>query len=111
MGKYRMKVYNADKTEVLERYDLAKGRLKNDTLDGEYILVYIPYDEQTIARIEARKEIASIFSWLKANDWKPNKIITGEWKETDERWTSYLADRLVKRARLDELKAFLNKKQ
>ena len=32
------------------------------------------------------REKMAILDWLKANDWKPNKITTGEWETTDERW-------------------------
>lgn len=49
-------------------------------------------------------ELDEIQVWLSKNDWIPNKIITGEWKATDERWLQYLEERKVKRARQDELK-------
>ena len=50
------------------------------------------------------EEKAHIEMWLKRTDWIPNKIITGEWETTDSRWTSYVEERKVKRARLDEVK-------
>lgn len=49
-------------------------------------------------------ELDEIEVWLSKNDWIPNKIITGEWEATDERWLEYLEERKVKRARQDELK-------
>ena len=52
----------------------------------------------------ARIELGEIQLWLSRNDWIPNKIITGEWEATDERWLQYLEERKVKRARQDELK-------
>ena len=52
----------------------------------------------------ARIELGEIQVWLSRNDWVPNKIITGEWEATDERWLQYLEERKVKRARQDELK-------
>ena len=52
---------------------------------------------------EAHIELAEIKKWFIDNDWKPNKIITGEWSTDDERWTSYLEERTIKRARQDEL--------
>ena len=39
-----MKVYNKDKTEILEKYDLTKGYLKDDTLIRHYD--EIPYVEE-----------------------------------------------------------------
>jgi hypothetical protein len=54
-----------------------------------------------------REELASIRKWLFDNDWKCNKIVIGEWQETDERWQTYLAERTEKRARQDEILALL----
>jgi hypothetical protein len=48
-------------------------------------------------------ELQEIRRWLKNNDWIPNKIITGEWEETDPRWIDYLSERADKRERQDEL--------
>ena len=50
-----------------------------------------------------QEEIIEIEEWLKANDWKPNKVITGEWESNDKRWTTYLSERKTKRKRQDEL--------
>lgn len=58
-------------------------------------------------KLALMKEKLSILDWLKANDWKPNKVVTGEWKTTDERWIAYLAERKTKRERLDEITAEL----
>ena len=52
-------------------------------------------------------EKIEIFQWFVDNDWIPNKIITGEWEATDERWLQYLEERKVKRDRQDELKVLL----
>lgn len=51
----------------------------------------------------AKIELDEIQVWLLRNDWIPNKIITGEWESTDERWLQYLEERKVKRDRQDEL--------
>lgn len=56
---------------------------------------------------EYRKELFDIQAWFKENDWKPNKIITGEWLETDPRWIEYKQERAVKRARQDYLNILL----
>ena len=52
---------------------------------------------------EYRKELSEIQYWFAENDWKPNKIITGEWSEEDPRWLEYKQERTIKRARQDEL--------
>lgn len=57
-----------------------------------------------IKHIQLMEEKAHIEMWLRRTDWVPNKIITGEWETTDSRWTSYVEERKVKRARLDEVK-------
>lgn len=54
-----------------------------------------------------RRELDDIGFWFDDNDWKVNKVVIGEWAETDERWTSYIAERGVKRARQDTLLALL----
>lgn len=49
------------------------------------------------------KRIKEIEAWLKANDWKFNKVFLGEWEQTDPRWLSYLEERAKLRAERDEL--------
>lgn len=56
-----------------------------------------------------RLELKAIQKWYQEHDYYPNKIITGEWLETDERWVAYKAERLVKRQRKDEIEAMLGK--
>lgn len=53
-------------------------------------------------------ELSKIQRWFKDNDWKPNKIVTGEWTTNDQRWLDYLAERIIKRNRQDEIKNILN---
>lgn len=53
-------------------------------------------------------EMVSIIKWFEKTDYIPNKIICGEWDRTDERFTKYLEERLVKRARRDELEVIIN---
>ena len=48
-------------------------------------------------------ELGEIQKWFTATDYIPNKVVTGEWPETDERWTNYKAERAKKRARQDEI--------
>ncbi len=54
------------------------------------------------------EEYFSIKSWFASTDYIPNKIVTNEWPNTDQRWLDYLAERLIKRQRQDELLAILH---
>lgn len=51
----------------------------------------------------AKLELKEIKQWFLENDWKINKVVVGEWLNTDERYISYLAERQLKRKRQDEL--------
>ena len=64
---------------------------------------YVAEQETLKQKKKYEKELAKIQAWFSQNDWKPNKIITGEWLETDERWLEYKQERAIKRARQDEL--------
>lgn len=57
---------------------------------------------------QTKKELAEIQKWFIDNDWKINKIVIGEWTKDDERWTTYLEERQIKRNRQDELNQILN---
>lgn len=49
------------------------------------------------------KRLQEIAAWLKANDWKVNKVFLGEWPEDDPRWLEYLELRAAIRKEHDEL--------
>lgn len=55
------------------------------------------------SKVDYENELIQIKKWFLENDYKINKITLGEWEASDARWTSYLAERKVKRARQDEL--------
>jgi hypothetical protein len=55
------------------------------------------------AATEKANKLAEIDRWLKANDWKVNKVYLGEWATTDPRWTEYLETRAALRAEHEEL--------
>ena len=57
---------------------------------------------QDAARAKTGRLI-EIDRWLKANDWKVNKVYLGEWKQTDTRWLEYLETRAALRAEHEEL--------
>ena len=46
---------------------------------------------------------AVIMEWFKAHDYYSMKILTGEWLETDAKWTQYLHDREFYRAEYDRI--------
>lgn len=70
--------------------------------DGQFYLIE-QQDKQPIL-----DELFEIAHWFAATDYYNNKIITGEWETTDERWVGYLAERTVKRTRQDELNLLLD---
>jgi hypothetical protein len=53
--------------------------------------------------LQLQSELFDIQQWLTQNDWVPNKIVTGEWENTDARWLAYLEQRQLKRTRQDEI--------
>lgn len=63
--------------------------------------------DKALQRARMIHESGVIKSWFKDNDWKVNKIILGEWEDTDPRWVEYKEQRAAKRARLDEIKVLL----
>lgn len=64
--------------------------------------------EQKQERINAiKQEMASIISWLGANDYIINKHTLGEYTDTDIRWVNYLSERKTKLARYNELEVLL----
>ena len=65
-------------------------------------------DDIYLNKVNIKKELAEIQKWFFDNDWKINKIVIGEWTKDDERWTTYLEERQIKRNRQDELNQILN---
>lgn len=59
---------------------------------------------ESIARLrDLGVELGEIQKWFTATDYIPNKVVVGEWPETDERWIAYKEERTRKRARQDEI--------
>lgn len=48
-------------------------------------------------------ELGEIKEWFSSTDYIPNKVMVGEWEDTDPRWTEYKKERAIKRARQDEI--------
>jgi hypothetical protein len=44
-----------------------------------------------------------IKQWLTTNDYKVNKVVVGEWTETEPKWLEFLEQRKIKVARLNEI--------
>jgi hypothetical protein len=55
------------------------------------------------AIIRLKTEAKEIRDWFKATDYLPNKIIRGEWSETEPKWIAYKQECRVKALRLEEL--------
>ena len=75
-------------------------------VDGKFTIVTRKPTEEEVAKdkeIAKNKRLAEIQRWLAANDWKVNKIVIGEWEETDPRWIEYLAQRKAMREEQDKL--------
>lgn len=64
----------------------------------------IPEIPESIARLrDLGVELGEIQKWFSQTDYIPNKVVVGEWPETDERWIAYKEERTRKRARQDEI--------
>jgi hypothetical protein len=79
--------------ETHKSWRVKKGKLFIDT-----------YEETPIKEILVA-ELESIQNWFRQTDWIPNKILTGEWEQTDTRWIEYKKERNIKRVRQDEINA------
>ena len=117
LGKHELKWAYEEEVIQVEVDNLKKPILENEIVVG--------YEKKVIDKIvtkcslvendntseitlaNAREELAEIKKWFEKNDWKPNKLITGEWLENDLRWVEYKQERAIKRARQDELNNLL----
>jgi hypothetical protein len=77
--------------ETHKSWRVKKGKLFIDT-----------YEETPLTEL-LEVELESIQNWFRQTDWIPNKILTGEWQDTDLRWIEYKKERSIKRARQDEI--------
>jgi hypothetical protein len=74
--------------------------------DGKFVIKRREPTEAEVAsdlKAVKLKRLAEINAWLKANDWKVNKVFLGEWEITDPRWVEYLNKRAAMRKEYDEL--------
>lgn len=79
--------------------------LKENALAAHYENGKVVYKglEQIKKRQANEKEQADILQWLADNDWKVNKVVVGEWEQSDERFVEYKHQRASYRKRLDEI--------
>lgn len=102
-------VYQEIEIDDVEKVHLGYSQVIN----GEFYENYYLYNEH-LGQVKAKEEqeaiinsykqeMASIKSWLNANDYIINKHTLGEYSDTDYRWLNYLAERKVKLARYNEL--------
>ena len=93
-------------TEAERRQPLPDKYSHYAVIDGKFTIVRREPTEEEVAKDKAMakaKRLAEIDKWLKANDWKVNKVYLGEWEPTDPRWTKYLEVRAELRAEHEKL--------
>jgi hypothetical protein len=84
--------------------------LKNPThyrYTGERFIADDALYQKQQTKAQLQDELVRIKEWFTANDYKANKVLTGEWSQTDERWLNYLSERDKKRTRQDEIEKLL----
>lgn len=64
---------------------------------------------ESIKKEKLRKELQEIKQWFADTDYYCNKVLTGEWRTDDPRWTTYLSTRSIKRERYDTINNTLTK--
>lgn len=116
-----MKVYNENKTEILNDCDLDKGTIVNEVYNGEIVLVYKPFSQELLKIVEQSKiqgQIQECLQYLRDTDYIANKfaeveveyIATGDNTEIlalRERYAEELATRKNKREKIRELENLL----
>lgn len=101
--------------ELLEKFEneFTRANVPDGVSDMELLTGYLYKNNKFVKttifkeQFELGIELDEILQWFRTTDWIPNKILVGEWETTDPRWTTYLEERAVKRARRDEILALL----
>ena len=102
-------VYQEIEIDDVEKVHLGYSQVINGVFYENYYLYNEHLEQVKQAEIKEqtinayKQEMASIKSWLNANDYIINKHTLGEYSDTDYRWLNYLAERKVKLARYNEL--------
>ena len=99
----REEPYTDTATQILNTFNVDTDKEGDFTIE-EIPDPSIPEIPENIARLrDLGVELGEIQKWFAETDYIPNKVVVGEWEETDERWISYKQERAKKRARQDEI--------
>ena len=99
----REEPYTKTATQILNMFSVVADKEGDFTIE-EIPDPSIPEIPESIARLrDLGVELGEIQKWFSQTDYIPNKVVVGEWPETDERWIAYKEERARKRARQDEI--------
>lgn len=99
----REEPYTETATQVVTAFTVDAGKEAELTIE-EIPDPSIPEIPESITRLrDLCVELGEIQKWFTSTDYIPNKVVVGEWQETDERWIAYKEERARKRARQDEI--------
>ena len=99
----REEPYTDTATQILNTFTVDADKEGDFTIE-EIPDPSIPEIPESIARLrDLGVELGEIQKWFSETDYIPNKVVVGEWTETDERWIAYKEERARKRARHDEI--------
>ena len=99
----REEPYTETATQILNTFTVDADKEAELTIE-EIPDPSIPEIPESIVRLrDLGVELGEIQKWFAETDYIPNKVVVGEWSETDERWIAYKEDRARKRARQDEI--------
>ena len=100
-----MKIYNEDKTQILDCPDISMGYFREDVIGDEDILVYIPYTSEEAKRLNAPNRIEELKKLLADTDYKCMKHADGE--ISDEEYEEIKAQRHQWRLEIGEWEKYL----
>lgn len=114
-----MKVFNEEKTALLQEFDLSKGKLQKefDSNFREWIFVYIPYTSIELAKQQAGPEIQELKEWFDSTytykEQKYRRLIALNKLDDDSidaqtKLTALYEEAEVKRTRIQELEQLIN---
>lgn len=99
----REEPYTETATQILNTFTVDADKESELTIE-EIPDPSIPEIPESIARLrDLGVELGEIQKWFASTDYIPNKVVVGEWQETDERWIAYKEERARKRTRQDEI--------
>lgn len=87
-----VRLLSEDKATELAEVYYHNGREVTEDMHNYYALLH---------------ELKEIREWFASTDYIPNKVVVGEWEESDERFVAYCEERKTVRARQDEIRTLL----